>query len=67
MRLAVGIADPRRQRNVAPAQDHGASAILFLRGNRFGETELRLPAADQFQIHLGQNFGIEQGAMLGAA
>ena len=33
---------------------------------RVGQAEARLPRSDQFQIHLGEQFGIEQGAVLGA-
>ena len=43
-----------------------APIVLHPRGiaaGGFGQTEIGLPAADQFQIDIGQDFGIEQRAV----
>src|SRR6185437_15708520 len=65
MRRAIGISNARRQRYTAFAPRCNpivsvAAALAALR-----QTELRLPRADQLQINLGQDLGVEQRAVLG--
>src|SRR5262245_59932813 len=65
MRLAFFGADAGKQRN----RPHADRADLHMRGSDasgFLEPELCLPGADQLDIDLGENLGIEQGAVLGA-
>ena len=68
MRRALGLADARRpSATAALAQRDGAVAAMAAPLAAFGKTELRLARADQLEIDLGQNFGVEQRAVLGAA
>ena len=67
MGLSVGIGDARRQRRLAlPPWRFAKSAGLRGAGVR-GQDQLRLPRPDQVDIDLGQQLGVEQRAMLGAA
>ena len=66
MRRPVGFADARRQRRIAFAPRDHAIAVAGTAHAAFGEPELRLARADQFQIDLGQDLGVEQRAVLGA-
>src|SRR5665213_4123086 len=63
MRRAVGIGDARHQRHFALALDHGSIASIATARAALGQTELRLPPADQLEIDLSQELGIEQRAV----
>ena len=67
MRVAFGIADARRQRDAALLANDDAVGADDALGGGLGKAERRLTAAEQFEIDLGQNLGVEQGAVLGAA
>ena len=67
MGLALALREPRRQRlRSDPDRDHGRGGAGRAAAG-FDQDELRLPGADQLKIDLGQDLGVEQRAMLGAA
>ena len=63
----LGFGEPRRQGD-RPRPDRARPTVRPPR-RRAGldQAELRLAAADQLEIDLGQNLGVEQRAVLGAA
>ena len=66
MGLALGIGNPRRERHGPLPPRHiasriGANVLAFR-----SEEQLRLPRPDQIDINFGQEFGVEQRAVLGA-
>ncbi len=67
MRSAVGIGEARRERDRTSLRGRRAVVAGTLPCDAFGQTELRLARADQLDIDLGQDFGVEQRAVLGAA
>src|SRR6185369_6021366 len=69
MRCAFGLAYARGERRLARAGNHDAvvAATADVQLDLFGKPELRLTAADQLQIDLGKDLGVEQRAVLGAA
>jgi hypothetical protein len=67
MRRAVFFADSRRQRRLAlPPRHFAVSAGAGIAGFR-SQNELRLAGPDQIDVDLGQQLGVEQRAVLGAA
>ena len=67
VRRAIGIAEARRKRHLAFAPHRDAVAARAAARAALGQAELRLARADQLQIDLGQDLGVEQRAVLGAA
>ena len=67
MRRAFGVAEAWRQFFGPRAYDGHAVDSIDAALTAFGKAELRLPRADQFEIDLGQDFRVEQRAVLGAA
>ena len=66
VRRAFRIGEARRQRHGALAPHCDAAARVAAARAALGEAELRLARADQLQIDLGQDLGVEQRAVLGA-
>src|SRR3954447_24577079 len=67
VRDTLGLADARNEWRGAHANDRLAIARLQRARDGLGEAELRLAGADELDIDLGQDFGVEQRAVLGAA
>ena len=66
VRLAFVRGQARRERLRPQADERGSGLHAHGGAAGFDQNELRLPGADQFNIDLGQDFGIEQRAVLGA-
>ena len=67
VRLAVGVGDTRRQRYATLFGDGDTIGTDGAFDDALGEAERRLTASQQFEIDLGQNLGVEQCTVLGAA
>ena len=66
MRLAIGVGNPWRERcETLPPRHFAGHADTNLPGLR-RKDQLRLTGADQVDIDLGQEFRVEQRAVLGA-
>jgi len=59
--------DPRGKRHRALPSRHIAGSVDVRDPDIRRQDQLRLPGADQVDIDLGQKFGVEQRAVLGAA
>src|SRR5205823_8549815 len=66
MRVALLGAQPGHERRRSHPNDHGADGPANRLGTDFDENELSLPGADQVEIDLCQQLGVEQGAVFGA-
>src|SRR6185437_3783780 len=67
MRFAIGVIDARNKRLRPLAHNDSAAASFAATFDPLAETELRLAAADQLQINLGEDFSVEQRAVFCAA
>ena len=67
MRVALLGAKAGHERHGSHLNDHRADRRADRVRTHFDQNELSLPGADQVEIDLRQEFGVEQGAVLGAA
>ena len=65
--LPLRLRQPRRQRLRPHADDDSTYPRIRRRLACVEQDERRLPAADQLDINLGQDFGVEQRTVLAAA
>src|SRR5262249_13192724 len=66
MRCEFDFAQPRRQWLRPFPDDNDAFSSICVGLGVFSEAELRLTRADQFDIDLGQNLGVEQCSVFGS-
>jgi hypothetical protein len=67
MRFAFVRREPGRERRRTRANDGDAGLHAGGSGTGLDQNELRLAGPDQLEIDLGQDLGVEQRPMLGAA